>query len=239
MASKYWVKLYVEILDDPKIMVLPPTLRWRFIECILQAKDHGTDGELPPADQMAWRVRDEAENVTADLDALVTHGLLIVTGGVYAVKRFTDRQKADSVAKRMQEYRKRKKDGNGGVTQMLRDFTEEEEELEKEKEEEADEDEESSSDPNIFDMGIAVLRISGTNPTTAQVEKLWATGVTEERAMAWYKDQEHGWPSIRPPNAERPDPWLSQVMEHLPNYRTEMERRHEDAEKYGYESGAE
>jgi hypothetical protein len=102
----------------------------------------------------------------------------------------------------------------------------------------SEDDEESSSVPKILDMSCAVLRITGQNPTTAQVEELWEAGVTEKRVMAWYKDHEHGWPSIRPSNAERPDPWLSQVMEHLPNYRTDTERRREDAEKYGYESGA-
>jgi hypothetical protein len=236
MASKYWVKLYVELLDDPKMGLLPDRLWRRFAECLLLAKDHDDTGALPPMDHAAWRLKTEVTQLEQEFAELVELGLLAGTrNGGYRVTRFAKRQKARTSTERVREHRKRKRHGNDSETQSERDSTEEsrrEEESEEEVRGEIDDDEESSSVPEILDMHCAVLRITGQNPTTAQVEELWEAGVTESRVMLWYTDQEHGWPKHCPSNATRKDPWISQVLEHAPGYRTHAERIAESVEEW-------
>ena len=57
MASYYWAKFYIEILDDPKMGRLPDRLWRRTCELILLAKERAIDGSLPPLHDMAWRLR--------------------------------------------------------------------------------------------------------------------------------------------------------------------------------------
>ena len=67
MASKYWIKLYHEILDDPKMGRLPDALFRRAIEFFLIAGERGREGDLPPLADIAWRLRaDEIEPAGAD-----------------------------------------------------------------------------------------------------------------------------------------------------------------------------
>ena len=46
MASKYWIKLYYEILDDPKLGKLTDWLFRRAIELFLLAGENDNDGLL-------------------------------------------------------------------------------------------------------------------------------------------------------------------------------------------------
>ena len=67
MASRYWIKLYHEILDDPKMGRLPHALFRRAIEFFLMAGEYGRDGGLPALADIAWRLRaDEIEPSGAD-----------------------------------------------------------------------------------------------------------------------------------------------------------------------------
>ena len=67
MASRYWIKLYHEILDDPKMGRLPDALFRRAIELFLIAGENGRDGGLPALADIAWRLRaDEIELDGAD-----------------------------------------------------------------------------------------------------------------------------------------------------------------------------
>ena len=45
--ADYWLKLYIEILDDPKMAVLPDRLWRRIIELFLIAKKLHMNGHLP------------------------------------------------------------------------------------------------------------------------------------------------------------------------------------------------
>jgi hypothetical protein len=47
VAARFWIKLYLEILDDPKMGRLPDHLWRRAVELFLLAGRAGNDGALP------------------------------------------------------------------------------------------------------------------------------------------------------------------------------------------------
>jgi hypothetical protein len=136
MAAKYWLKLYYEMLDDPKIGKLRPALRWRFIECLLVAGECDEGGYLPGVDEYAWRVRCGADAVETDFVQLADGGLLSQDSGRWLVTKFEERQAPVSGAERVARHRERerkkqyygttdetpeKQDGNGPVTNRYTD----------------------------------------------------------------------------------------------------------------------
>lgn len=127
MADKYWIKLYHEILDDPKMALLPDHL-WRFtIELFLLAGKNGDDGSLPEPMHIAWMLRRSIEEITADLKALVETGIISVTESGYIVTKFASRQSASSSAERTQRYRDAKQKSqyycNENETDLKRNVT--------------------------------------------------------------------------------------------------------------------
>lgn len=109
MASKYWLKLYHEMLDDEKVMMLRPALRWRFIETLLVAGEMDEGGYLPETRKYAWRVRDSFEVVETELGELAEAGLLSRVDGRWLVTKFAERQAAVGAAERMARMRERQK----------------------------------------------------------------------------------------------------------------------------------
>jgi hypothetical protein len=56
MKTRFWIKLYLEILDDPKMGQLPDGLWRSAIELFLLAGENGNDGLLQPVTDLAWRL---------------------------------------------------------------------------------------------------------------------------------------------------------------------------------------
>ena len=79
MTAKYWIKLYHEILRDPKMCRLSDRLYRRAIELFLLAGETAQDGRLPSVDDMAWELRVDEFDLRNDLADL--RDLEIVTGG--------------------------------------------------------------------------------------------------------------------------------------------------------------
>jgi len=92
MASKYWIKLYHEILDDPKMGRLDDRSFRRTIELFLLAGELDNEGELPMVDDMAWRLRIDPSEMEDDLQALQEVGIVTQAEGVWTVTKFADRQ---------------------------------------------------------------------------------------------------------------------------------------------------
>lgn len=112
MKSKYWIKLYHEILDDPKMGKLPDRLYRRTIECFLLAGDFDQGGFLPPLEDIAWRLHLDAEQLETDLIELQRIGLLDVIDGRWFVAKFAERQAADSNTERWQRWNERQRKGD-------------------------------------------------------------------------------------------------------------------------------
>jgi len=115
MASKYWIKLYHEILDDSKVMMLRPNLRWRFIESLLMAGEVNEGGLLLDTRQYAWRVRDSFEVVETELTELLDAGLLAKKGGKWYIPKFSDRQKGLEKAEYMARLRAERQNAGQSV----------------------------------------------------------------------------------------------------------------------------
>ena len=108
MSGKYtWIKLYTEILQDPKMGRLSDG-DWRLaVEVMLLAGNEGRDGILPSLDDMAWILRTDMESLQAGLERL---SKAIGLGYDDTIERwilthFSQRQAAMSPAERKRKQR--------------------------------------------------------------------------------------------------------------------------------------
>jgi len=105
MQTKYWIKLYHEILHDPKMAMLDADT-WRLaIECFLMAGEEARDGYLPPLKDIAWILRRDIEQLETTMNELVRIEILEVRDGRYFVRKFAERQEPMPKA----EYNRRKR----------------------------------------------------------------------------------------------------------------------------------
>lgn len=109
MTTKYWIKLYHEILDDPKMGRLSEVLFARCIKLFLLAGEYDRNGILPGLDDIAWRLRISTEELESDLIELQKIGILIRTPeGEWIVRKFADRQSPMEKAEYMRRKRSEK-----------------------------------------------------------------------------------------------------------------------------------
>ena len=109
MASKYWIKLYHEILHDPKMGRMSDTLWRRTIELFLLAGEIDQDGVLPSVEEMTWTLRISEAECNETLHEL--QRLRIVhcnDNGEWVVTKFCDRQSAANNTERSRQFRQRK-----------------------------------------------------------------------------------------------------------------------------------
>lgn len=110
MAAKYWIKLYLDMLDDPAVGRLSDALYRTFLQCMLAAGEAGDDGILPPIRDLAWRLRMKPHILAQRLEALGKAGLLEKnTDESWLVAGFKERQGPSPVKDRMRRYRKSNK----------------------------------------------------------------------------------------------------------------------------------
>lgn len=78
-----WVKIYTEVLDDPKIGPLSDRLKWRFTEACLLAGECDASGYLingghaMTLEDVAWRIRTTVEKIKPDYDELMKLGVIV------------------------------------------------------------------------------------------------------------------------------------------------------------------
>ena len=109
MSISYrWIKLYIEILDDPKMGLLPNHLWRRTIEFFLMAGECGKGGALGSVPEIAWRLRVSEVDLLQSLRSLEEIGIVHCTQeNVWVVSKFADRQAAEPGKERTEAYRKR------------------------------------------------------------------------------------------------------------------------------------
>jgi hypothetical protein len=105
--ADYWMKLYMEILDDSKMATLPDRLWRRTIELFLLAKRYGKNGELPEARQIAWMLRMDTDELSMDLQQIEATGIIQPIAGGWVVVNFAKRQASVSDAERKRQQRER------------------------------------------------------------------------------------------------------------------------------------
>jgi len=114
MTSPYWAKLWIEILDDPKVANMPDWLFRKFIYFVLAAKEYDQSGLLQPVNDLAWRIRATNEDVTNALGALDAIGVVRETADGWILKNFVKRQERDysntPEALRQRKHREKERD---------------------------------------------------------------------------------------------------------------------------------
>lgn len=125
MASAYWIKLYHEVLDDPKMGQLPDRIWRRAIELFLMAGERDAGGELPPTKDIAWRLRCSVPELRLDLTELQSAGIVSAVEDGWIVTNFSKRQAPISSAERQRRYRERHRTGDkdNGVDVTKRNVT--------------------------------------------------------------------------------------------------------------------
>ncbi|PKN85597.1 MAG: hypothetical protein CVU46_10530 [Chloroflexi bacterium HGW-Chloroflexi-8] len=115
MAAKPWLKLYTEILEDPKMGRLSDRLFRRVIEIFLLARKTSEDGTLPSLSDMAWTFRIPEDDMLTDLEYLASPGIEIVYEGedcLWHVTNFEERQDIEVSAstERVRKFRAQKRE---------------------------------------------------------------------------------------------------------------------------------
>ncbi len=105
--ADYWAKIYIEIIDDPKMATMPDRLWRRTIELFLLAKKFNREGHLPETRQLAWLLRMPIQELESDLQQIAQAGIIRPEEGGWFVVNFEKRQGASSSTERSQQYRQR------------------------------------------------------------------------------------------------------------------------------------
>ena len=99
MASMPWIKLYTEMLDDPKLGRLDAATKWHFVSLCLLAGECDSNGYLVngkaalTVGDIAWRMRESPETMMASMEALHDVGVLrCEDDGTWYVVNFEKRQ---------------------------------------------------------------------------------------------------------------------------------------------------
>jgi DnaD/phage-associated family protein len=109
MTQPYWIKLYLEILNDPKMSRLSDRLFRRTIELFLIAGSNDRSGVLPPVADIAWQLRQPLQKITSDLQSLQDVGILTQENGDWTVTNFELRQSPADAKERVRRYREARK----------------------------------------------------------------------------------------------------------------------------------
>jgi hypothetical protein len=102
-----WIRLYREVLDDPKVQTLPEAMFKTWINLLLVAAQH--DGALPDTAAVAFALRLPEKEAARRIVALVEIGLLDREGDVLRPHNWDARQyKSDSSTERSKRFRENK-----------------------------------------------------------------------------------------------------------------------------------
>ena len=98
MSGMPWVKLWVDILTDFKVLKLSDTQKWRFVELILVAAQCDAGGALVTGDSpvthgdLAKLLRCNPRKLEKDIQKMIDVDLVIFDDGIIEVANFSDRQ---------------------------------------------------------------------------------------------------------------------------------------------------
>jgi hypothetical protein len=125
--NNYWMKLWFDILRDPKMGMLPDRLWRRVIELFLLAGQNGEDGLLPDVPTIAWQLNKSVQAINTDLQKIAEVGIIQETGdGRWIVINFKKRNEPVDPAKRIRDFRRRERyeKSNESVTEVKRECNE-------------------------------------------------------------------------------------------------------------------
>lgn len=109
----YWIKVYTDILDDPKYYKLSEKAKLGMYELMLVAKklENGKlTGELPSIDEIAFHTRKSIEFWREAMKELIEVGIIVEKQPGYLIKNYVKRQQAIPPDERMRQWRKKTND---------------------------------------------------------------------------------------------------------------------------------
>jgi hypothetical protein len=200
--ADYWLKLYIEILDDPKMATLPDRVWRRVIELFLVAKRLGKEGHLPDTRQIAWMLRMSPDELEHDMKQISTTGIVTQEVGGWFIPKFKSRQEAVPAKERMAEMRERnqKQQYYGNVTSELRNVTQSTEyRLTEDREQNTEAEQKELPDP--FSVFQIVLESNGIPPQTPAdikaIADMVSMGAVKEdllNGISWKAQNNNGQP---------------------------------------------
>jgi hypothetical protein len=114
-----WFRLYDELIDDPKIMLIDEAFRWRYIAilCLVNRYERKTTGNRLPSDTiLIFHLRLTQKELDETLTELLRVELVQKDKHGFYVKAFKYRQfDSDNVNERVKRYRKRYSNGDETV----------------------------------------------------------------------------------------------------------------------------
>lgn len=116
MSSNRWFRFYNEVLDDPKVQRLSPTLfrAWVNLLCLASA----SDGKLPSIDDIAFKLRVSVQDAQQHIDELILAGLLDPTTDGLVPHNWRARQfVSDSSTERVRKHRRNKTETQCNVSE--------------------------------------------------------------------------------------------------------------------------
>lgn len=214
--NNWWIKLYHEMLEDPKVGRLTDSQYRTMIECFLLAGRENLEGALPAVEDIAWQLRKDLEGLKADMAALAAVGILTETPGGWVVTNYAKRQAKISNAEKQKAYRERLRNAfmegyeeeqvsNDVSYQSVTDGNTEEEKNKRREEEEKEIEKEreevfaaATAETKVLvekTFALAEIDISATKPPPKLVylfAKMAESGVIVEdieNAWRWYTDK--------------------------------------------------
>jgi DNA-binding transcriptional ArsR family regulator len=110
MKNNYWMKLWFDILRDPKMGMLPDRLWRRVIELFLLAGQNGEDGDLPDIAEIAWQLNKSIPAIKTDLEKIAETGIVEQKpDGSWFVTNFKKRNAPVENTKRVKDFRTRER----------------------------------------------------------------------------------------------------------------------------------
>jgi hypothetical protein len=107
MSFKIWIKLYIEMLDNSRVGMLPDWVFRRFIQFLLVAGECDHEGLLEPVPQLAWRLRSSQDDMLNALRTLRETGMVAETPDGWKVVNFAKRQAVLTSTERSRNSRNR------------------------------------------------------------------------------------------------------------------------------------
>lgn len=173
--ADYWLKLYIEILDDPKMQTLPDRLWRRIIEIFLIGKRMGKDGWIPDIRQLAWMLRMPIEDLSHDMQQIEATGIIVPAINGWFIPNFLKRQGPSDAAERKRQQREREHSRQyyGIVTDESRTVTQKTEDREQKTEAEK-----RDIDTDFSHMSVLVANKLHCNEFAGGAER-WTKAVNE------------------------------------------------------------
>ena len=103
-----WFRFYDEVLDDPKVQLLPKDVAWGWVNLLCLASKH--QGKLPGLPAIAFSLRISERDADSLVSALIMAGLVDDVGSHMEPHNWSGRQYRDSSADRVKRHRERRKE---------------------------------------------------------------------------------------------------------------------------------